>query len=165
MTPAARRRALLLALLLTLSLAAACTQSSAGGGSREIVLRFWAMGREGEVVAELVPEFEKANPGIRVKVQQRFHALTGDLPPRRATWQYPALANDVYARAFREQLERVKPAPKVPEWERIATEIRLVAERAAHGEISVDQAVRLLDARAARILEKRRWLLARRSGE
>jgi multiple sugar transport system substrate-binding protein len=98
-------------------------------------------------------------------VQRRFHALTGDLPPRRATWQDPALANDVHARAFREQLERVKPAPKVPEWERIATEIRLVAERAAHGEVSVDEAARVLDARAARILEKRRWLLARRTGE
>ncbi|HEY3097662.1 MAG TPA: sugar ABC transporter substrate-binding protein [Methylomirabilota bacterium] len=96
-------------------------------------------------------------------VQQRFHALTGDLPPRRATWQYPALANDVHARAFREQLERVKPVPKVPEWERIATEIRLVAERAAHGEVSVDEAARVLDARTARILEKRRWLLARKA--
>jgi multiple sugar transport system substrate-binding protein len=95
-------------------------------------------------------------------VQRRFHALTGDLPPRRAAWQDPELGADVHARAFREQLERVKPAPKVPEWERIATEMRLVAERAVHGELSVDQAVRELDARADRILEKRRWLLARR---
>jgi multiple sugar transport system substrate-binding protein len=98
-------------------------------------------------------------------VQRRFHALTGDLPPRRATWADPALASDAHARAFREQLERVKPAPKVPEWERIATEMRLVAERAAHGEVSVDEAARRLDARAARILEKRRWMLARRNGE
>ena len=96
-------------------------------------------------------------------VQRRFHALTGDLPPRRATWIDPALAADVHARAFRDQLERVKPAPKVPEWERIATEMRLVAERAARGDLSVDQAARELDARADRILEKRRWLLARRS--
>jgi multiple sugar transport system substrate-binding protein len=51
----------------------------------------------------------------------------------------------------------------VPEWERIATEMRLVVERAVHGELSVDQAVRQLDARADQILEKRRWLLARRS--
>lgn len=97
-------------------------------------------------------------------VQRRFHALTGDLPPRRATWDDPALANDVHARAFRQQLERVKPAPKVPEWERIATELRLVAERAAHGQMSVDDAARVLDDRTGRILEKRRWLLARRSG-
>jgi multiple sugar transport system substrate-binding protein len=94
-------------------------------------------------------------------VQSRFHARTGDLPPRRTTWRDPALAEDRYARAFREQLERAKPTPKVPEWERIATEMRLVAERAAHGELTVDEAARELDARADRILEKRRWLLAR----
>jgi len=95
-------------------------------------------------------------------VQRRFHALTGDLPPRRATWADPGLAGDVYARAFREQLERVRPAPKVPEWERIATEMRLVAELAVHGRLSLEEATRELDGRAARILEKRRWLLARR---
>jgi multiple sugar transport system substrate-binding protein len=33
-------------------------------------LRVWAMGREGEVLRELVPEFERANPGVRVHVQQ-----------------------------------------------------------------------------------------------
>ena len=49
------------------SLAAAACGSSA---SRETVLRFWAMGREGEVVAQLLPEFERAHPGIRVHVQQ-----------------------------------------------------------------------------------------------
>src|ERR1035437_183210 len=60
-------------------------------------------------------------------VQERFHALTGDLPPRRSVWATPALANDVYAQAFREQLERAKPSPKVPEWERIANEMQLLA--------------------------------------
>ena len=94
-------------------------------------------------------------------VQRRFHELTGDLPPRRSAWAEGALVDDIYARAFREQLERVKPTPKVPEWERIATEIRLVTERLVHGELTVDQAAVELDARADRILEKRRWLLAR----
>jgi multiple sugar transport system substrate-binding protein len=94
-------------------------------------------------------------------VQRRFHALTGDLPPRRTTWNDGALVDDVHARAFRAQLERVKPAPKVPEWERITTEVRQVAERAVHGRLSVDEAVAELDARADRILEKRRWLLTR----
>ena len=32
--------------------------------------KFWAMGREGEVVAQLLPEFERTHPGIRVEVQQ-----------------------------------------------------------------------------------------------
>jgi len=39
-------------------------------GDEGITLRFWAFGREGEVVAELVPEFERTHPGIRVVVQQ-----------------------------------------------------------------------------------------------
>jgi len=32
-------------------------------------ITFWAMGAEGEYVQKLVPEFEKRNPGIKVKVQ------------------------------------------------------------------------------------------------
>jgi multiple sugar transport system substrate-binding protein len=95
-------------------------------------------------------------------VQRRFHELTGDLPPRRATWSEGRLAQDPYARAFRSQLERVKPAPKVPEWERIADAMRVVVERTVHGELSIDEAAAELDARTDRILEKRRWLLARR---
>jgi multiple sugar transport system substrate-binding protein len=97
-------------------------------------------------------------------IQRRFHELTGDLPPRRAAWSSGSLAEDPYARAFRGQLERVKPVPKVPEWERIANELRLVAERTVHGELSIDQAAAELDARADRILEKRRWLLSRQGG-
>ncbi len=43
----------------------------AGSRSDEkVTLRFWGMGREGEVVAELLPDFERENPGIRVVVQQ-----------------------------------------------------------------------------------------------
>ena len=34
------------------------------------VVEFWAMGREGEVVQNLVPAFERRVPGIRVRVQQ-----------------------------------------------------------------------------------------------
>jgi multiple sugar transport system substrate-binding protein len=87
--------------------------------------------------------------------------LTGDLPPRLSSCRDPALAADAHARAFRDQLERVKPAPMVGDWERIAVEMRVGAERAARGQWTVDEAVRELDARADRILEKRRWLLAR----
>ena len=35
-----------------------------------VVLEFWALGREGEVVQQLLPEFERRNPGVRVRVQQ-----------------------------------------------------------------------------------------------
>ena len=35
-----------------------------------IMIEFWAMGREGEVVQELLPAFERLHPDIRVRVQQ-----------------------------------------------------------------------------------------------
>jgi len=95
--------------------------------------------------------------------QRRFHALCGDLPPRRSSWEDPELANDPYSKAFRDQLERVKPTPKVPEWERIAQEIRLAAERAIRGGESADAVLRELDARTDTILEKRRWMLANKA--
>jgi multiple sugar transport system substrate-binding protein len=53
-----------LALAFTL---AACTAASGGESD---AIRLWAMGREGEVVAELMPAFERENPGVRVRVQQ-----------------------------------------------------------------------------------------------
>jgi multiple sugar transport system substrate-binding protein len=93
-------------------------------------------------------------------VQERFHALTGNLPPRRSVWDTPALKNDVYAQAFRDQLERAKPAPKVPEWERIANEMQLLAAQVVHGNLTVDEAVQELDRRVDAFLEKRRWMLS-----
>src|SRR6185369_3261675 len=33
-------------------------------------VRFWAMGREGEVVRQLMPDFERRHPGVAVRVQQ-----------------------------------------------------------------------------------------------
>jgi multiple sugar transport system substrate-binding protein len=95
----------------------------------------------------------------RPSVQVAFHALTGDLPPRRSPWLTPALANDPYARAFREQLERAKPAPRVPEWERITDEMKLVGEQMVRGRLTVDQAAAEMDRRVDAILEKRRWML------
>jgi multiple sugar transport system substrate-binding protein len=93
------------------------------------------------------------------QVQERFHALTGDLPPRRSPWASPALSGDPYAQAFRDQLERARPTPKVPEWERIANELQLVAEQMVDGRLTVDQAAAETDRRADAILEKRRWML------
>ncbi|HET9669686.1 MAG TPA: sugar ABC transporter substrate-binding protein [Casimicrobiaceae bacterium] len=101
----------------------------------------------------------------RPDVELRFRELTGDLPPRRSAWRDPSLAADVHARAFRDQLERVRPTPGVPEWERIADEMRIVAERAVRGDLSIDEAARALDVRTDRILEKRRFLLERAARE
>lgn len=47
-------------------LLAACTR----GPAAPIELRFWALGNEGEAVRPLVREFERAHPGVRVRVQQ-----------------------------------------------------------------------------------------------
>lgn len=91
--------------------------------------------------------------------QLRFHELSGDLPPRRSSWSDPALANDPYAAAFRDQLERVKSAPKVPEWERIAQAMRLMTERVVRGKQSTDDALKALDEEVDAILEKRRWMI------
>jgi multiple sugar transport system substrate-binding protein len=92
-------------------------------------------------------------------VQQRFYDLLGDMPPRRSSWEGGALRDDPKARAFREQLEKARPTPAVPEWERIATEMQLVAARAIAGELTIDQAAAEIDHRVDRILEKRRWVL------
>src|SRR5687768_18395684 len=84
--PTFTRRAALRAIAGAASLPAGCGRTASAG----TVLRYWAMGREREVVTELVPEFERVNPGIRVKVQQLpwtaahaklLAAFAGDAPP------------------------------------------------------------------------------------
>jgi multiple sugar transport system substrate-binding protein len=95
----------------------------------------------------------------RPSVQERFYELTGNMPPRRSTWQSSALTGSPYARAFLTQLDRVRSPPKVPEWERIAQEMRLAAERVVQGVASVDQACVALDRKTDEILEKRRWMM------
>jgi multiple sugar transport system substrate-binding protein len=95
----------------------------------------------------------------RPSTQERFYELTGNMPPRRSSWQTPALASSVYAKAFHEQLDRVRSPPKVPEWERIATEMRLSSERVVQRVSTIDAQVVALDRRADEILEKRRWMM------
>lgn len=95
----------------------------------------------------------------RPDVQQRFYELTGNLPARRGVWDSSSLAGDSRSLAFRRQLDRTRSPPKVPEWDRIATEMKLVTEALIAGQFTLEQAVTELDARADRILEKRRSLL------
>jgi multiple sugar transport system substrate-binding protein len=47
----------------------AVTACAAHGDQRERV-EFWGLGREGEVVADLIPEFERRNPSIHIVLQQ-----------------------------------------------------------------------------------------------
>src|SRR2546426_225605 len=65
-------------------------------------------------------------------------------------------------RAFWEQLQRVVPTPQVPEWELIAPRIFDYGEQAIRGGAPADTVLARLDAEVNRILERRRWLLARR---
>jgi multiple sugar transport system substrate-binding protein len=101
----------------------------------------------------------------RPGVQERFHALIGNLPPRRSTWERPGLRDDTLAKAFRSQLERVRPVPKVMEWERIAQEMRLATERVVRGGVPQEQALAGLDAKVDAVLAKRRWVLEREGRE
>lgn len=54
------------------ALAAACIAGAGCGepAGGDVTLRFWGMGREGEVVAQLAREFERETPGVRIRVQQ-----------------------------------------------------------------------------------------------
>jgi multiple sugar transport system substrate-binding protein len=97
----------------------------------------------------------------RPEQQLRFYRLTGDLPARTEAWRDSVLAWDGAAHAFWEQLQRVVPTPQVPEWELIATRLFEYAEQAIRGGVPADTALARLDAEVNRILERRRWLLAR----
>ena len=96
-------------------------------------------------------------------VQSRFYALSGDLPARREAWDDASLAADVKAQAFRVQLTRVEPMPRVPEWEQIAQKVAEDMEPAIRGRLAVPAALATLDADVDHMLEKRRWILAHAS--
>ena len=93
--------------------------------------------------------------------QVRFFALTGDLPARREAWQDTTLTNDHRLRAFRDQLARTVPTPKVPEWEQIATRVLEQSDFAVRGGVPPDSVLARLDRDARTILEKRRRLLSK----
>jgi multiple sugar transport system substrate-binding protein len=123
----------------------------AAGGSSFAIFR----SSQNKQIAWALAEYLSA-----VEQQEKFYELTGDLPPRRSVWDFPALAQDEYARAFHEQLEHVVPTPKVPEWERIAQQMRIMSERVIRGGVAIDAALKEFDAKTDEILEKRRSLLA-----
>jgi len=97
----------------------------------------------------------------RPDIQLKFYAMSGNLPARLKSWQDPLLAGDKYAAAFFKQLERVKPVPRIPEWERIAQEIKVATERAVNEKWSAETTANEIDRRANLILAKRRWMLSK----
>lgn len=95
----------------------------------------------------------------RPETEARFQQIAGSLPSRRSAWASPALAGDSNVRTLARQLEIARPFPKVPEWERIATEVQIVAEAMVRGQFTVDAAGAEMNRRADKLLEKRRWML------
>jgi multiple sugar transport system substrate-binding protein len=126
-------------------------RSTPGGSSLVVYTSARDPAAAWDLVAKLVA------PAAQAKLQ----ALTGDLPPTRAVWGQAGLTADPITDAFARQLDRTAALPKVPEWERISTEMQTVAELFVRGKMSLDDAVTDMDRRADRLLEKRRWMLAR----
>jgi multiple sugar transport system substrate-binding protein len=132
--------------------ASAPTGISMAGGSSLVIFR---ASQHKEAARKLI-EF-LSEPAQQI----RFFELTDDLPARRSAWTAPALARDPYFPAFRQQLERVAPMPKVPEWEQIANTIFDQGEAAVRRAKTVPEALVTLDRTADDLLAKRRWVLAR----
>jgi multiple sugar transport system substrate-binding protein len=99
----------------------------------------------------------------RPEQQIRFHELTGSLPARIEAWEQSGLADDEHARAFWTQLQRTRALPAVPEIEAIVSQVIEHSEASIRGTVPAAQALANLDADVDRLLEKRRWLLARRA--
>lgn len=95
----------------------------------------------------------------QVDTQARFNALTGNLPAKVEAWDVAGIRGDDKLAPFEGQLERALPVPKAPEWERVVTEMQVVAERMVRGEYTPETAGAEIDRRADRLLEKRRWML------
>jgi len=128
---------------------------SFAGGSSLVMFRDTRHPREAWALLEFLSRPEQ---------QVRFWRLTGDLPARREAWRDTALTADPRTRAFGEQLQRTAPCPMVPEWEEIATRVYEQADRAIRGVAPADTVLADLDRIVDRLLEKRRWLAARRAG-
>ncbi|HXG44567.1 MAG TPA: sugar ABC transporter substrate-binding protein [Gemmatimonadales bacterium] len=96
--------------------------------------------------------------------QLRFYRLTGDLPARREAWDSAPLTTDREVHAFRVQLTRAVPTPMIPEWEQVTAKLMDQTEAAVRGGKTAAAALAALDAQVNRLLERRRYLLARRPG-
>jgi multiple sugar transport system substrate-binding protein len=125
---------------------------SFAGGSSLVVFRASKDEREAWKVVEYLSRPEQ---------QTRFYQLTGDLPARETAWKSAGLIDDPLTRAFWVQLHRVTPLPPVPEAELIVTRVSDYAEQVIRGGRPVGAALQALDVEVDRILEKRRWILAR----
>jgi len=95
----------------------------------------------------------------RPENQARFYELSGDLPANKKAWDRTNLHANEKTEAFYRQLQRVQPAPRIPEWEQIALKIQQHVEIMAYGKMSPVEVGERLNSEIDRLLEKRRWLL------
>lgn len=101
----------------------------------------------------------------QTSTQIEFYKLLNNLPSVKEAWEDPIFKNDPYMQAFYLQFMNVRATPKIPEWEQIAfSKVQQYAEYTARGVMSVDEALKHLDSDVDRILEKRRWLVEKESG-
>jgi multiple sugar transport system substrate-binding protein len=128
---------------------------SLAGGSSLVLFR----GSRNKAAAWRVIEYLS-----RPELQVRFYALTGDLPAGEEAWGDSSLTRIPHLRAFREQLERVMPTPKIPEWEQIAYRVQDRTEQAVRVGTPAESVLAALDRDVDRILEKRRWMLTHAGG-
>ena len=126
--------------------------SAAPGGSSLVVFKGARKPQEAWALIQHL-----LDPGNQVV----FQKLTGDLPARRSAWASAGLVQDPIVQPFGSQLERSRALPKVPEWERIVSEMQIVAERMVRGQFGVKEAAAEMDKRADNLLAKRRWMMER----
>jgi multiple sugar transport system substrate-binding protein len=101
----------------------------------------------------------------RPDIQVRFWELSNDLPARRSAWRAPKLVHDREIAAFRTQLDRTMALPRIPEAENVVITLSEYGQLLARGQYRGDaRSVALaLDAKVERMLEKRRWVLAKKT--
>lgn len=91
-----------------------------------------------------------------------LYRITGNLPPRKSSWEDSSLAHNPYVRAFYRQMQRLEPLPQVPEWEQIVIKLQLYVEYIATKTLTVEEALARFDREVDQMLAKRRWLVERR---
>jgi ABC-type glycerol-3-phosphate transport system substrate-binding protein len=88
----------------------------------------------------------------------RFQHLIGNLPARASAWNAPQLATPIL-KPFAEQMRAPASGPNIVEWERVRSEVQLIAERVVRGLMTLDEGTAEMDRRVDRLLAKRRALV------
>ena len=88
----------------------------------------------------------------------RFQQLIGNLPARVSAWASAQLSTPLLA-PFAQQMREPAPIPTIIEWERIKTEVQLIAERVVRGLLTIDAGLAAMDTRVDALLAQRRQLV------